>query len=181
MARIKCWKITNTLSLIVTSSFLLTAGATLTVQAQRPLGERVIKPTSETKQSPLSKEKVAKTESPFAAEAARVKGGLVKAMLYVDKDRNIVRCFNSRLAENAESSKPCGFQIEIGSDQQVIINFGFQINDRFILTTPVTSGNGWYSERQNSQTAPVEFHPSADDKVLVTTSGWRQPFMIFVF
>lgn len=141
----------------------------------------MIKPTSETRQSPLSKEKLVNTDSPFAAEAARVKGGLVKAMLYVDKDRNIVRCFNSTIAGNVASTKPCGFKVEIGTDQQVIINFAFQIDDRFILTTPVTAGNGWYWERENPQTAPIEFHPTANDKVLVTTSGWRQPFMIFVF
>ena len=110
-----------------------------------------------------------------------MKGGMVKAMLYVDKDRNIVRCFNSSLAGNGASAKPCGFTVEIGSDEQAIINFGFQISDRFILTTPVTAGNGWYWEREKPQTAPIEFHPNANAKVLVTTSGWRQPFMIFVF
>jgi hypothetical protein len=129
----------------------------------------------------MSKEKIIKSESLLAAEAARVKGGMVKAMLFVDKERNIVRCFNSTLEGNAASTKPCGFTIGIGSDQQVIINFGFQVDDRFILSTPVTGGNGWYWERESPQTAPVEFHPSANDTVLVTTSGWRQPFMLFVF
>ena len=168
--------------LIVTSSFLLLACAILTIHAQeQPVKERAKRPTRAPVPPPISKEKAVEGESPFAAEAARQKGGTVKAMLFIDKDRKIVRCFNSTLKGNASSTVPCGITIGKGSDEQVVINFGFQINDRFILSTPVTAGNGWYWEREQPQTAPIEFHPSANDTVLVTTSGWRQPFMIFVF
>ena len=175
-------KTTMKLPLIVTSGFLFLACATVNIRAQEsPIKERAKRPTRAPVPPSISKEKAIEVESPFAAEAARQKGGTVKAMLFVDKDRNIVRCFNSTLAGNAASTKPCGFTIGTGSDQQAIINFGFQINDRFILSTPVTAGNGWYWERENPQSAPIEFHPSANDTVLVTTSGWRSAFMIFVF
>jgi hypothetical protein len=168
--------------LMLTSSLLLLACAILTIHAQQqPVKERAKRPTRVPTPSPISQEKAVEGESPFAAEAARQKGGMVKAMLFVDKERKIVRCFNSTLAGNAASTKPCGFTIGMGSDEQAVINFGFQINDRFILSTPVTAGNGWYWEREKSQTAPIEFHPSANDTVLVTTSGWRMAFMIFVF
>ena len=39
----------------------------------------------------------------------RDKGGWVKAMVYVDADGSMIRCFNSTLAGNAASTVPCGF------------------------------------------------------------------------
>lgn len=175
-------KLADKLLLMLAISVLLPACAALNVRAQqRPPRERARRNPQTPAQSPMSKERITEGKSPLAVEAARIQGGMVKAMLFVDKDRKIGRCFNSTLTGTASSTKPCGFTIRIGSDEQVIINFGFQVDDRFILSTPVTSGNGWYWERESPQTAPIEFHPGANDTVLVTTSGWRSAFMVFVF
>lgn len=149
---------------------------------QRPTRAGSQKP-SRVEQSPISKEKTIEIESPIAAEAARQKGGAVKAMLYVDSNGKIVRCFNSFLTGTAGNTLPCGFTTRLGSDPEshlTVINLGFKVNDRFILTTPVI-GNRFQGESAHPTTAPIYFHPDAADTVVVTTSRPEQAFMFFVF
>lgn len=62
--------------------------------------------------------------------------GLVKAMLYVQQDGVILRCYNST---TNVSSGNCGFSITrviTGNHFVYRINFGFQVNDRFVSVTP---------------------------------------------
>ena len=168
--------------LILASTFWLLVPARIEAQKQPSRGERKSSQTGE--QSPVSKERIVKTESLLAAEAARQQGGLVKAMLYVDSKGKIVRCFNSFLTATAANTLPCGFTARAGSDPQSdrlsIINFGFKVDDRFILTTPVI-GNRFQGEAAQPTTAPIYFHPTAKDTVVVTTSRPEQAFMIFVY
>ena len=69
-------------------------------------------------------------------QQARSGGGWVKAMIYVNgltPPYTIVRCFNSTLTGAAATTPPCGFNLqELG--QGIFVNdFGFEVDDRFIL------------------------------------------------
>jgi len=69
-------------------------------------------------------------------QQSRTMGGWAKAMVYVDpftlSGTAITRCFNSQASVATVSTPPCGFTIthlEQGAD---IIDFGFQVSDRFL-------------------------------------------------
>jgi hypothetical protein len=168
--------------LMLMSASLLLVSATLSIHGQQQSSRGRARKTPQTpEQSQTSKERIAEGESPFAVEAARVKGGLVKAMLLVDANGKIVRCFNSILTGSAASTLPCGFKSSLGSSgRYIIINFGFQVDDRFILTTPVRTGNEFSLEDSHPSTATVVFNPRSNDTVFVTTSR-EISFMLFVF
>jgi hypothetical protein len=75
--------------------------------------------------------------------------GLVKALLYVDPSQpsgsQIVRCFNSTIAEPTASTPPCGFTFTYNELGSHLIDFGFTINNRFLQGTAVfTVGNSTY-------------------------------------
>jgi hypothetical protein len=63
---------------------------------------------------------------------ARGKGGLVKALIYVQQDGAILRCYNG--ITNSTTGN-CGFAINRTSDGRYNINFNFQVDDRFIAIT----------------------------------------------
>ncbi len=71
-------------------------------------------------------------------QQARGAGGWVKAMVYIDSRDNantIVRCFNSTLAGAAATTPPCGFNVvDPPLDYGRGIDFGFQVDDRFIVS-----------------------------------------------
>jgi hypothetical protein len=79
------------------------------------------------------------------AVQARDRGGFVKAMAYIDPflpaDQYVVRCYNSQT--NVPSTTPCGITVTrssfggVGGVYQ--INFGFNVEDRFISLTPQAS------------------------------------------
>jgi hypothetical protein len=69
---------------------------------------------------------------------ARDKGGWVKAMLVVNEDATIARCYN---AMTGSSSVPCGFTIDPFLTGSYFINFGFQVNDRFAFVAASSSGS----------------------------------------
>lgn len=65
----------------------------------------------------------------------RDKGGMVKAMLYVDGNvlpTKIVRCYNGITGASAGN---CGFTVNRISAGYYEINFGFQVSDRFVTIT----------------------------------------------
>src|SRR5687768_11564854 len=64
--------------------------------------ERARRPSKVREQSTIQKEKISQT-SIFATEAARQKSGPLKAMLFVNQNGEIVRCFNSLMDEGANS------------------------------------------------------------------------------
>jgi hypothetical protein len=72
------------------------------------------------------------------AAQAREKGGWVKAMAYIDQ-ASVIRCYN---AITNSSSGNCGFTSITynGTTFTTTINFGFQVDDRFIVLTPVSPG-----------------------------------------
>jgi len=77
-----------------------------------------------------------------SVQQARFQGGWVKAMVYAVPvnlgGHGIVRCFNSQLPAGLASTPPCGFVYGEPTPGLVTIDFGFQINDRFLSATPST-------------------------------------------
>ena len=71
------------------------------------------------------------------AGQSRDKGGFVKAMAYVSEAGTIVRCFNS--ANVSPLIANCGFTLTHTTTGRYVINFGFAVNDRFV----VTEGHGF--------------------------------------
>ncbi len=70
----------------------------------------------------------------------RNSSGLVKAMIYVNPDATIRRCYNGI---TGASTGTCGFSVTKGSglvDGYYTINLGFQVNDRFASVTPTRDG-----------------------------------------
>jgi hypothetical protein len=69
----------------------------------------------------------------------RDRGGTVKAMVYVNSDGTVNRCFNG---QTGASTGNCGFVTgRSGSDYS--IDFGFQVTDRFASLTPGYSGTAF--------------------------------------
>jgi hypothetical protein len=70
----------------------------------------------------------------------RDRGGFVKALVYVDADTTILGCYNGVLNL---SSGGCGFTVTRGQNGSgnytgaYIVDFGFQVSDRFVSVTPV--------------------------------------------
>jgi hypothetical protein len=65
----------------------------------------------------------------------RDKGGMAKAMLYVDGTLvtpSIVRCYNGI---TGASTGGCGFTVNRSSDGIYSVNLGFQVSDRFVSVT----------------------------------------------
>ena len=88
------------------------------------------------------------------------KGGLVKAMIYVNPylpaDQYIVRCYNGI---TNSSTGNCGFSMTRTSTGQYLINFGFPVNNRFFSLTL----------RPNGITGGAETVPSNANTVAVGT------------
>jgi hypothetical protein len=64
----------------------------------------------------------------------RTAGGWIKAMAFVSPT-GIVTCFNSTLIGAAATVPPCGFAFDKPGAGDYIIDFGFQVDDRFFSIT----------------------------------------------
>jgi len=77
-------------------------------------------------------------------QQARSMGGWVKFMAYVDPFAPggiaVTRCFNSQQTGAAISTPPCGITISHVSQGINILDFGFQVNDRFVLVSGINNG-----------------------------------------
>jgi hypothetical protein len=78
----------------------------------------------------------------------RDKGGWVKAMAFVDPNVPsgiaVTRCFNSQLGGAAASTPPCGISINHIGQGLNLLDFGFQVNDRFVSITGAAAANPLY-------------------------------------
>jgi hypothetical protein len=74
----------------------------------------------------------------------RGSSGWVKAMVLIDNGAfaqdHIVQCFNSQLPAAQATSGHCGFSYSSNSPGIYIIDFGFQLADRFFSVSPTTGG-----------------------------------------
>ena len=77
---------------------------------------------------------------------ARNMGGWVKAMAYVDPFAPggiaITRCFNSQASGAAVNTPPCGIGINHVGQGANILDFGFEVDDRFFQTTESNNSGG---------------------------------------
>jgi trimeric autotransporter adhesin len=74
----------------------------------------------------------------------RTSGGWVKAMAYSSglNSGRVATCFNSTLAGAAATTAPCGFTFNKIGTGDYIIDFGFEVDDRFFSLTS-TSGSAF--------------------------------------
>ena len=74
------------------------------------------------------------------ASQARSAGGFLKAMAYIDPYTpggiSVVYCYNSQMTGAAISTPPCGITLSDHGQGSNVIDFGFQVSDRFIQFTP---------------------------------------------
>ena len=67
-------------------------------------------------------------------QQARTAGGWIKAMVEVDENSSISRCFNSTLTGAAATTPPCGIDLEHPESGEYNLNFNFEVDDRFYTT-----------------------------------------------
>jgi hypothetical protein len=78
---------------------------------------------------------------------ARDKGGWVKAMIYVNANGTIARCYNG---QTGSSTGNCGFQVNHDGVGDYNVLFGFQVTDRFAaITAHGYSGTFYYGPNVN--------------------------------
>ena len=106
----------------------------------------------------------------------RDKGGLLKAMVYVNGTGGIDRCYNGI---TGSSTGNCGFSVTNPVSGTYIVDFGFPVHDRFYSATPSAgvTGLGLY----------LQFNTSTTNQILVATynvvdgSNTNGPFCIIIF
>ncbi|MCM3870545.1 MAG: hypothetical protein ND895_07630 [Pyrinomonadaceae bacterium] len=64
--------------------------------------------------------------------------GFVKAMVYVNADGTIARCYNG--VSNVSTGN-CGFTVVRSNSSRFTVDFGFQVSDRFFLMLPIQVGD----------------------------------------
>lgn len=98
---------------------------------------------------------------------SRESGGWVKAMVVIQPNGAILRCFNATLPGALASTLPCGITVTKGSvflgDYRVA--FPFQVDDRFFSVTPVNNGL--------SITASVSGFPTPSSVQIRAFNSWR--------
>jgi hypothetical protein len=93
-------------------------------------------------------------------QQARSAGGWVKALVEVqglNAPYTITRCFNSFLSGSAATTPPCGFNLTEVAVGIFNVDFGFQVNDRFLIATPVNSASACtlYAEYSGTTTGQL--------------------------
>jgi hypothetical protein len=118
----------------------------------------------------------------------RDKGGLVKAMVYVNGDGTILRCYNGQTGESltgGTTNTGCGFSVTHFTAGGYGVNFGFQVNDRFVSVTPAyfnfegelfIGSAGFFFP--SPSTTSVDVRTSRDSNNVSTEDV---PFMIIVY
>ena len=89
------------------------------------------------------------------AQQDRTSGGWVKAMVFVNTAQppySIQRCFNSTLIGSAATTPPCGFNLVETGEGVFNLDYGFEIDDRFI------SANAWGATVAVPSIIPVDTH-----------------------
>ena len=107
----------------------------------------------------------------------RDKGGFVKAMVYVNGDGTLLRCYNG---QTGSSSGNCGFTAARNNSPsgQYIVDFGFQISDRFWSATSHPGPKGSFAN-----IVPI---PSAANSLLISVTDpdgtlTDRPVMVIVY
>ncbi len=85
----------------------------------------------------------------------RSMGGWAKAMVYLSGPSTVARCFNSQIAGSTASTAPCGITLTGLASGYVVVDFGFEIDDRFVMASFTNYGNGQVSYCLSSDGCPV--------------------------
>jgi hypothetical protein len=117
------------------------------------------------------------------AGQARDKGGFVKAMLYVSDSGTILRCYNGI---TGSSTGNCGFTVNHFTAGGYGVDFGFQVNDRFVSVSPSYSDFNFL--HNNNRGANFSFVSANSNTINVFTfltddheNSAADNFMIFVY
>jgi hypothetical protein len=117
----------------------------------------------------------------------RNENGLVKAMAFINPglpaSQYVVRCYNSQVAGSAASTSPCGITVTRFGAGDYFVDFGFEVDDRFVSVTPRNPGN-----IHTGVCAGFRFEPGQPNQVHVQTfvsdvptDGDDMPFMVVVY
>jgi hypothetical protein len=89
-------------------------------------------------------------------------GGWVKAMIVYDDviQRKMLRCFNSNLAGAAATTVPCGFSTNFFTTGVYGVDFGFEVDNRFLSANAFGHGGHYY-------VAGASPNPSSASQVIV--------------
>lgn len=121
------------------------------------------------------------------AGQARDKGGFVKAMLFVLATGLITQCYNGTTGASltgVQTFTGCGFTVTRFTAGGYGIDFGFQVNDRFVSVTPQATPPGIFTKFYG---ANFEFPASPTSIDVFTfdtedsTSAVDRAFMIIVY
>jgi hypothetical protein len=115
-------------------------------------------------------------------------GGLVKAMLYVDGNGAIVRCYNCSLPDGGTSLPPvsgtgCGFSVSKVATGSYEVNFPYQVDNRFISVSLVKS-NGSQPSGVNANAAIYSGFPNRVNiftAQLLNADPVDERFMLFIY
>ena len=114
------------------------------------------------------------------ATQARDKGGFVKAMLYVNQDGTIARCYNGI---TDSSTGGCGFTVNHFGPGDYYVDFSFQVDDRFVSVTPRNPLNihaGVCAAFRFEVGLPNQVHVQTY-VTDIETDGDDTPFMIIIY
>jgi hypothetical protein len=118
--------------------------------------------------------------TPNNVQQARSAGGWVKAMVYVNAATppyNIVRCFNSNLVGAAATTPPCGINFTEYAFGNWLLDFGFQVNDRFYSATLGENYSGGHIQVRASTKNQLEVYVMDDG----FSNGEPAEFSLIVF
>jgi hypothetical protein len=117
------------------------------------------------------------------ATQGRDRGGFVKAMAYVNGDATLVRCYNGI---TGSSSGSCGFGARriSGFSGSYVVDFGFQVSDRFVSIGVESAGIS--SVPENNAGISYKFSADSSSELVVFTyeigAGTSdRPFMVIVY
>jgi len=128
--------------------------------------------------------------TPSNVQQGRSMGGWVKAMIFVDpftaNGTAITRCYNSQGSGDTIWDPPCGFNIIHELQGQDLIDFGFEVDDRYLSTTAFggTGATTCVLDPHNQCLAAGFFPPSNSQAIITTVGGLSAvdvAFWIIVF
>jgi hypothetical protein len=111
------------------------------------------------------------------ATQTRTGNGFVKAMAFVNPFLSdpIQQCFNSQRPAGQATSGNCGISYGSSTAGDYFLNFGFQVDDRFVSATPSNIGDSVVSATTSASTAHIKvFNPK-------TSAFDNDTFYIFVY
>lgn len=118
------------------------------------------------------------------AKQTRNKGGMVKAMALITVSGgsppvpSVSRCFNDQTSGSSVNTAPCGFTVSRSSAGVYIMDFGFQVSDRFVAITPA-----WYNGAMIGNLDIFPYPNQATLDFFYTNGSVADPlyFMVFVY